>query len=189
MPIWVIVLLLVSFSAQLSWRLLRTDFVVEAHPLPDPPALPLLRLISLGEERAVSALLMLWLQAFDNQPGVSIPLQALNYDKIRAWLQLILALNPDSQYPLLSAAKIYSLVPDEDKKLIMLGFVHENYLNKPNIRWPAMAHAAFVAKHRLKNPALALQYARDLRIHTTDKNVPSWVRQMELFVLEDMGGA
>lgn len=186
-PALIIVILLMSFSAQVAWRMLRPDVTVVARQLPHPPPLDVLRLASFGEEAAVSGLLMLWLQSFDNQPGISIPLKALDYKRLRAWLNVILALHPKGQYPLLSAARIYSLVQDEDKKLIMLNFIYENYRKEPNLRWPALAHATFIAKHKLKNLPLALQYARALRQHTTDKNAPAWVRQMELFVLEDMG--
>ena len=50
-----------------------------------------------------------------------------------------------------------------------------------------MAHAVFIAKHRLKDLDLALELARDLRIQASGPGVPPLVRQMELFVLEDIG--
>ena len=50
-----------------------------------------------------------------------------------------------------------------------------------------MAHAAYVAKHRIDDSELALKYARQLRLNTTSKNVPNWARQLELFVYEDLG--
>ena len=52
-----------------------------------------------------------------------------------------------------------------------------------------MAHAVFVAKHKIKDLQLALTYARDLRMHATAPDIPSWAKQMELFVLEDLGEA
>jgi hypothetical protein len=44
-----------------------------------------------------------------------------------------------------------------------------------------------VAKHELKDTRLALRLARELRTHATGPNVPYWAKQMELFVLDDMG--
>jgi hypothetical protein len=67
-----------------------------------------------------------------------------------------------------------------------LEFVYRAYLADPNRRWPALAHAALLAKHRLKDLALARRYAAALERHTTARGVPLWARQMEIFILEDM---
>lgn len=186
-PRLILSVLLVSSLAQIYFATQRPQAVAKASLLPQPPALEVLQAISFGEEVSMSGLLMLWLQAFDNQPGISIPLKNLDYDRVIEWLDVILALDPRSQYPLLSAARVYSVIQDEEKKMKMLGFIREKYLDNPNGQWQAMAHATFIAKHRLHDLELALGYAKDLRINTTEKSVPSWVRQMELFVLEEMG--
>ncbi len=186
-PVPVIVLLLLSLSAQLYWRASRPASVGEMSRLPSPPAIEVLQVMSIGEQAAPAYFLMLWLQAFDNQPGRSIPLKELDYPRVVAWLDTILRLNPKSQYPLLSAARIYSAVQDEAKQRIMLAFILEKYLAAPNRQWPAMAHASFIARHRLGDLPLALRYAGHLRRNTTDENAPAWVRQMELFVLEELG--
>jgi hypothetical protein len=68
----------------------------------------------------------------------------------------------------------------------MLAFIHEAYLEAPDRRWPALAHAALLAKHRLQDLALARRYAADLQRLTTDPGVPLWAKQMEIFILEDM---
>ena len=68
----------------------------------------------------------------------------------------------------------------------MLDFIHEAYLEAPNRRWPALAHAALLAKHRLKDLPLARRYASDLQRLTTDPGMPLWAKQMEIFILEDM---
>ncbi len=55
-----------------------------------------------------------------------------------------------------------------------------------NRRWPWLAHATVLAKHELKDPVLARQYAVALQRHTTTPDAPVWVKQMEPFILEDM---
>ena len=47
-------------------------------------------------------------------------------------------------------------------------------------------HAALLAKHRLKDLALARRYAADMRSLANDSSVPLWAKQMEVFILEDM---
>jgi hypothetical protein len=68
----------------------------------------------------------------------------------------------------------------------MLQFIYRSFLDDPDRRWPWLAHAALIAKHRLKDLPLALRYARAVQQHATDANVPAWARQMEIFILEDM---
>ena len=68
----------------------------------------------------------------------------------------------------------------------MLDFVHEAFLQDPDRRWPWLAHAALLAKHRLQDLPLARRYAADLERLTTDPGIPMWAKQMEIFILEDM---
>ena len=144
-------------------------------------------MLGLGDNIAIAKILMLWLQAFDNQPGLSIPLARLDYGKVTGWLQLILDLDPRGQYPLFAAARIYAGIQDEDKQRQMLGFVYQNFFEDPNHRWPALAHAVYIAKHRLNDMPLALKYAEAMADNVTAKDVPFWVKQMHIYVLEDMG--
>jgi len=186
-PKTIIIVLLLGISAQIAWHASRQKVTVLAKELPVVQSELLLRTMSLGETATSSRLLMLWLQAFDHQPGVSIPFRELDYDKIIAWLDLILRLDNRSQYPLLSASKLYSEVPDDEKKRQMLEFILEKFLEAPNYRWPWMTHAVYVAKHRLHDLRLARKYAAALSQHVTAASVPFWAKQMELFILDDMG--
>jgi hypothetical protein len=144
-------------------------------------------LLGLGDNIAIAKVLMLWLQAFDNQPGLSIPLARLDYEKVTEWLQLILELDPRGQYPLFAAARIYAGIQDENKQRRMLEFVYRNFFEDPNHRWPALAHAVYIAKHRLNDMPLALKYAEAMAENVTANDVPFWVKQMHIYVLEDMG--
>lgn len=154
--------------------------------LPPLPSVPVLRAASLDEPIALSKGLMLYLQAFDNQPGLSIPFRDLDYGRVAQWLTEIIALDPASQYPLLSASRLYAEVPLPAKQRQMLEFVHAAFLQDPKRRWPWLAHAVLIAKHRLKDLPLALHYAADLREHSRGDEVPHWAQQMEIFIREDM---
>ena len=127
----------------------------------------------------------LYLQAFDNQPGISIPFRDLDYQRVMQWLDTILALDPIGQYPLLMAAQVYPQVPDLARARLMLEFVHRQFLRDPNRRWRWLAHATIMAKHRLHDDALALRYARDIAQYAPA--APGWARQMQIFILEDIG--
>jgi hypothetical protein len=68
----------------------------------------------------------------------------------------------------------------------MLEFVYREFLRDPNQRWPWLAHAALLAKHRLGDLPLALRYASAIDERVTAPDVPLWARQMRIFILEDL---
>jgi hypothetical protein len=86
----------------------------------------------------------------------------------------------------MSASRIYAEIPDDNKRRGMLEFVYREFLKDPSRRWPWLAHAAAIAKHRLGDMALARRYASAIQQNATGPDVPTWARQMEVFILEDM---
>lgn len=185
-PRWILWLLAAALAAQLAWRVAQRPGAPSAADLPPAPAAHALRIASLGEPAALARLAMVWLQAFDSRGDNNIPYQRLDYARLIDWLRAILALDPRSGYPLFAAARVYAENPDPDKMRRVLDFIHEEFSADPNRRWPALAHAALLAKHRLNDLALARRYAATLERLTSDESVPLWARQMELFILEDM---
>ena len=186
-PMAVLWFLLLSLAAQLLWHHQQGLRAARIHSLPTPPPLEVLQAASLGDPNALSKLTTLWLQSFDNQPGVSIPFARLDYELLREWLSLVLKLDPNTAYPLLLASRVYGEVADPDRQRIMLEFVAAEFLRAPNARWPWLAHAVYVAQHRLGDLDLALRYAELLATHAVGENVPHWAQQMRIFVLERMG--
>lgn len=183
----VIGLLAVALLAQVAWHGMRADLEAVAQALPPAPPAATLRLAAFGDPIVLAKSLMLWLQAHDNQPGVSIPFRTLDYSRVQAWLDRILELDPKGQYPLLAASRVYGAVSDEERRRLMLEFVYQRFLEDPDRRWRWLAHAAIVAKHQLNDPGLALKYARAITDKARGPEVPAWARDMSVIVLEDMG--
>ena len=86
--------LMIGLCAQGLWHHLRPPPEARAAALPSPPSAGSLALWGLGDPEALARLLMLWLQAHDNQPGISLPFKDLDYDKVVGWLGRILDLEP-----------------------------------------------------------------------------------------------
>lgn len=179
--------LVAGLLAQGLWHHLRPPPEARAAALPAPPPSERLALWALGDPEGLARLLMLWLQAYDNQPGISLPFKDLDYDKVVGWLGRILDLDPKAQYPLLAAARLYGEVPDDQKQRLVLRFVYRRFLEDPNRRWPWLAHGVYIARHRLHDSKLALRFAEALATHATGPEVPHWVQQMRIFVLADLG--
>src|SRR5882724_9555404 len=165
--------LALALAAQIALKIIAPRPSARAEDLPPAPSIRTLRLASFGEPVALAKGLMLYLQAFD-------------YDRLEAWLARILELDPQGQYPLLAASRLYAEVPVEAKQRSMLEFVYRQFLLDPNRRWPWLAHATVIAKHRLHDLPLALRYARAIQGSATAADVPLWAKQMQAFILEDM---
>jgi len=180
-------LLVLGLALQVGLHYRSPAPTARADTLPLAPATASLRVASLGDDVALSKFLNLWLQRFDNQPGISIPFKDLDYARVENWLQASLDLDPRGHYPLLAAVQLYAQVTDPTKQQQMLDFAYEKFLEDPDRRWPWLAHAVLVARHRLQNLELALKYANALADKATGPHVPHWARQMSIFMLEDMG--
>lgn len=186
-PRAIIILLLVALAAQLTWHARQQPIGARANDLPYPLSTRAYVIASLGEPVTAAKLLNLWLQAFDNQPGISLPLHALDYSVVTQWLDTILELDPDGDYPMLAAARVYGSVNDRAKQRAMMNFIFEKFTQDPDKHWRWLANAVIIAKHELKDMPLALKYAEALADSTTSKNVPYWAKDMKIIVLEDMG--
>jgi len=184
-PRLVLVVLGVALCLQVAWQASQPKPRARAEALGAPAAPALLRAVALGEPIAFAQLLTLYLQAFDNQPGISIPFLDLDYTRVTAWLETILALDPVGQYPLLMASQLYAQVPDADRQRQMCEFVRREFDRDPNRRWRWLAHCAIMAKHRLGDARLALTYAD--AITSEARHASNWARQMRIFILEDLG--
>lgn len=184
-PKLVFAVLTAALVAQIGFVALQPRPQARAAALDPPPSGPVLRLMK-GVDRLPSAhMLTLYLQSHDNQPGISIPFMSLDYERVARWLETALALDPVGQYPLLMASQLYAQVPDPRRSRYMLEFVYDHFAADPERRWPWLAHAAIMAKHRLRETPLALKYAQAIRDRALD--APAWARQMHIFILEDMG--
>ncbi|MGB7543863.1 MAG: hypothetical protein WBM28_17825 [Burkholderiales bacterium] len=185
-PCLVLALLALGLAAQVALRATSAPPRPTAADLTPAPSAAALRLASFGDPIALAKVLMLHLQAFDYQSGSNVPYRDLDYGRLEDWLSRILELDPRGQYPLLAASRLYAEVPVEAKQRSMLEFVYREFFVDPDRRWPWLAHAAAVAKHKLHDLPLARRYAAAIQRYATAPDVPLWARQMEIFILEDM---
>ena len=184
-PRWVLATFVLALCLHGAMRFLTPRPVASAASLPAPLPAAALRVLSVGEPQVLSQWLTLYLQAFDNQSGLSIPFASLDYSRVTAWLKSALTLDPAAQYPLMMASQLYGQVNDVARQRSMCEFVHREFLDRPDTRWRWLAHCAIMARHRLNDRALALRYAEDIAQRAGKAS--NWARQMRIFLLEDMG--
>jgi len=186
-PLLIRVLLLVALAMQIAWHSMQDPVMAKAEDLPHPMTPRAYTMSSFGEPIATAKILNLWLQAFDNQPGLSIPLHSLDYGIVSEWLDTILELDPRGHYPMLVAARVYGSVSNREKQREMMEYIFYKFNDNPDKHWRWLAHAVITAKHELRDMELALKYADALAEKATGANVPYWAKDMKIIVLEDMG--
>lgn len=186
-PLSIRILLVVMLVVQVVWHSQQEPVVAKADDLPYPMSARTYVISSLGEPVAISKLLNLWLQAFDNQPGISIPFRQLDYSRVIRWLDTSLDLDPDGRYPMLVAARVYGSVSDKKRQRQMMDYIFYKFKEDPGKHWRWLAHAVITAKHELKDFDLALKYANALAEQDKSIKIPYWARDMKIIVLEDMG--
>src|SRR5688500_6612675 len=130
-PKAVLFTLAMTLSMQIVWKWNSPQPKARAESLRYPARANVLRAVSMDEPIALAQLMTLYLQAFDNQPGISIPFRELDYARVEAWLATILELDPLEQYPLMMAAHLYGQVPDSDKQRAMCEFVRQQFSADP----------------------------------------------------------
>ena len=154
----------------------------------DPPvSKSIFDLIYLGEDITAAYVSSIWLQSFDNQPGIRLPYSALDYYNVSLWLALIESLNQKSHYPQLLAAYSYASIPHPNKQRVMLEYIQQSFKRNPTKNWRWLAHAAIIAKHDLNDLPLALEYATDLQQLVKREEIPYWVKDLPIVFLENMG--
>jgi hypothetical protein len=160
---------------------------LEVVELGTPPPAKIVSMAALGENIFASYLVMLFLQNVDVPAGRATPLADIDRSALIHWFDLTTDLDPNSGYPLLLATRHYAETGTPAQRRIMLDWIYQRFEERPNQRWPWLVHGVFVARHVLKDNALAEFYASALRNRVTDPRLPLWVRQMDLLLRADLG--
>lgn len=111
-------------------------------------------------------------------PGSNAPSPLL------ASLSAAAQLAPRSNYPDLLATRLFAEHSADPQARALLAFAAERFDHDPAQRWRWMAHAVFVARHRLQDLRLAQALAKQLRERTQGLAVPPWVATQELLIIE-----
>ena len=186
-PKWLILGFTLTLLLQVAVNQQRGQKDRPIKPIPPAPDKHLMTALSFGNPAWTSRLLSLWLQNQDYQRGTSLALDRLNYVTVEDWLSLQLSLDPHSRYPMMAAMHYYGEVTNQAKIRRMIQFVEKKFTENPMYYWRWMADAVVKARHKLQDNKYAYELAEQLAKATYDLPVPSWVQQIHIFLMEDMG--
>lgn len=154
--------------------------------LPPPLEPDVLSVMALSDPQAAQRGALLWLQAFDAQPGVQVPLRKLDVERLVDWLDAAHRLELSADYAVFLAANIYFAVESEALRRAMLGWVRQRFAEQPATRWREMAQLAVLTRRYLDDVPLALALAREVRTQAADVAL-DWALQLEAFLLAGHG--
>lgn len=144
------------------------------------------RVIGLGDAQFYYRSGGMWLQNTGNEGGETMPLRQFDYDRLAQWFDLLLAMDARGQYVPVLAGFVFGLTPDPEQARKVAVFLRIVALANPERQWRWLAHAIYLARHRVKDVPWALGMARELAaLPGTD--LPIWTRQMAAFILADTG--
>jgi hypothetical protein len=187
-PLLISGLLLCSLLGQFFWQANNFKKNYRIQPLPDVLPQKILNIQAFGDNVVYAYLRILWLQSHTSQNGQYISNNNINYKDLVGWLDAILTQDAYTQYPLFLASYQYTLVKHPQKQRQMLEFIYKQFFADPKRRWRWLAQATVTAKYRLQDLTLALKYAEILTAYAQIiPNMPDWAKQMQIFILEDMG--
>lgn len=152
-------------------------------PAPTPEAA---RALALGDDQFLYRVFALRLTTAGDWGGRVVPLKAMDYDAVVAWLRATEALDPLSDFMPALAVHYFGQSQEPAQVAQVVGFLRGHGLHDPDRKWRWLAQAVFLARHRAHDLPLALDLARELAALPA-QDMPVWARQMPAFVLDAMG--
>lgn len=156
--------------------------------VPPPPTKAGALMMTLGDPEFSYRVLANTLQDLGNIGRDMAPLKNYNYERLGKWFFLLHELDPASDHvPFLAAYYFGATKVPKDAAVV------ENYLSVVGQipvggKWRWLAHAAYLAQHRMNNLDLALDLAYKLKkMSEQGVEMPQWARQMPAFVLTVKG--
>ena len=155
-------------------------------PLSAPYDASVYKNLSMGSEQLFSYLLAIRLQLHDNQAGRHIRYRKIDYNRLVNWLEEIYRLNPQSEYPMMLASRVYSQTRDQERLRIILNYIDQTFTTNPQLHWRHQAEATVIAKHKLDDLKLALAMAQKLSDQPESVLMPRWARDLHFLLLGDL---
>lgn len=140
----------------------------------------------MGSQQLLSYLLAIRLQLHDNQAGKHLQYDRLDYEKLVDWLDQIYLINPQSEYPMMLASRVYSQTRDKNRLRMILEYIDRTFMQNPQLHWRRLAEASVIAKHQLGDMRLALKMAEKISGQPESILIPRWARDLEFILLGDM---
>lgn len=166
----------------LNTRALRPDFGL----VPPVPTSEAIQALAFGDGQFLYRALGLRIQNTGDDGGRFTPLDRYDYGRLEGWFMALDGLDPVSDFVPVVAGYYFSNTPKRPDIVHVVNYLRHYARHDPARSWRWLAHAVYLARHRMKDQRLALEVARELTALDVP-DMPSWARQMQVFILADLG--
>lgn len=142
--------------------------------------------VFLGDTELAYRSMALTIQSFGNDTGQIQALKDYNYENLGTWFDLADHLNPLSDYVPFLAAYYFGGSQDPTKLMPVINYLQRVGKYPEPEKWRYLGQAVFLANHKMKDTALAMQLADELA-KTYKPGMPAWPLQMKSILAEKMG--
>ncbi len=154
--------------------------------VPKVPTLLETKISALGDEQFYFRFLALYIQNSGDTFGRFTALKNYDYDALSKWFMLLDGLDYKSNFVPAIASYYYSNTQKVEDNRYIVDYLEANYDRDPAQKWWWLAQSVIIANNKLKDKPLALKLSYKLSSTPVD-GLPSWVKQMPAFILEQMG--
>lgn len=141
---------------------------------------------NLGDAQFGFRMAGLRLQHAGNLDGHVLPYKDIDYRRLAGWFALFDRMDPQSSVTPTMAAFLFVATQNPEETRYLVDYLERHALRDPQHKWRWLAQAVHIARYRLKDRDRALGLARELAGLPVD-GLPYWARQMEVFILADLG--
>jgi len=175
---------LLALQASLALALRPVDPPRRALGAPPEPAA--MDALALGDRQFLFRALTLRLQHAGSLDGRVVAYARMDYPVLGRWFRALDRLDARSDLVPAMAAFLYGRPTDPADAAVVVDYLADHALRDPPDKWRWLAQAVHIARYRQEDPYRALALARTLRT-LPDTDLPYWARQLEVFVLADLG--
>ena len=154
--------------------------------VPPAPSKQVAKALALGDGQFLYRATAFVLQNMGDEGGQVTPFKDYDYQRLGQWFSLLDQFDPISEYLPVLVGYYYSQSQNTEDVRVVISFLAHIAIRDPDRNWRWLAHAIYLARHRVKDMNLALSLAYRMAAFDSPE-IPIWAKQMPAFVLAEVG--
>lgn len=178
------VLITLSLQATFWWRTRELQAGWEG--VPPAPSNQVAKALAMGDGQFLYRAATFVLQNMGDEGGRVTPLKDYDYQRLGQWFFLLDQFDPQSEYLPVLVGYYYSLSQNPEDVRVVISYLTHIAIRDPVRNWRWLAHAIYLARHKVGDMNLALSLAYRMAA-IRGPGIPIWAQQMPAFVLAEVG--
>ena len=178
------VLITLGLQAAFWWQ--TRDLQAGWEGVPPAPSSQVARALALGDGQFLYRAATFVLQNMGDEGGGVTPLKDYDYQRLGQGFSLLDRFDQKSEFLPVLVGYYFSQSQNPEDVRVVISFLAHIAIRDPVRNWRWMAHAIYLARHRVKDMNLALSLAYRMAAFKSPE-IPVWAQQMPAFVLADVG--